>query len=487
MPLLPFPFALGSDKHPSQDVNNQNRMNVYTSPAGNFGRGDSQAANFVIMPTSGLGLLDAVGGSMVRAVIVAENDHVYAVVDNTVYLITINIGALTGVATSIGTVIGSATAPISWVDNRTQVMMVNGEDNWGYLINYQTDILTQITDVDFFGGDTVTFMDTYFLYNRPGTQQMFASQINDGSSWNALDTASAESLADNLVGLVMDKRELIAFGAKSIEFWYDAANASGFPFLPRPGEYYNVGCAAKLSILSIDNTVFFLDHRRYVSSLSNDNGLVILSTPSVKAEFASYTTVSDAQAYSFEENGQLMYILNFPTEGKTWAYDLLTQHWHERAYWDGSGSYTRHRANVVTKYQQYYIAGDYANGTLYIYHKNYYTDNGQMIRRNLRIPYLHNQNLLTTINSLYLHGEFGKGLTTGQGSDPQLMLRYSKDGGYTWSNERWKTLGALGNYNQRVTFYTLGTQREWLFEFTITDPIKFSLSELGFDLEVNNV
>lgn len=487
MSLISFPFATGSNKHPSVDVNNQRRINVYTSPAGDFGRGDSQSSNFVLMPTSGLNLLVATGGRLVRAIMVARNDHVYAVVDNTVYLVTVNMRTLTAIATSIGTVIGSATAPISWADNRTQIMMVNGEANWGYLINYSTDTLTQITDSDFVGGDTVTFMDTYFLYNQPGTQSMYASQINDGSSYNSLDTASAESKADDLTGLLMDSEELVAFGKKTIEFWYDAGNATGFPFSRRPGEYMNVGCSAKLSILSIDNMVLFLDHRRYVSALTSTSGLTVVSTPSLNAELAEYSVTSDAQAYEFSENGQLMYVLVFPTEGKVWAYDILTKHWHERHEWI-SGVWSRHCVNVCTKYndQGIYIAGDYLNGNLYVYHKDYKTNNSNVIRRYFTTPYLYNQDSLLGVNSLYLHGEFGKGLTTGQGDDPQIMMRYSADGGYGWSNELWETLGALGNYNQRVKWYRLGTQREYMFEFVITDPIDFSISQLGLDVEVND-
>jgi hypothetical protein len=58
--------------------------------------------------------------------------------------------------------------------------------------------------------------------------------------------------------------------------------------------------------------------------------------------------------------------------------------------------------------------------------------------------------------SLQIDFETGVGVYTGQGSDPQAMLRWSDDGGRTWSNTHTKTIGAIGNYKTRVKFDRLG-------------------------------
>jgi hypothetical protein len=499
MPVITFPLAGPTILNPSQSVNTQRKTNVFTATAGYVGRGDPKISSAymlpsvnVLLPSAGLQLLAATGGNVVRAIIILDNGLdlqgvIYVVVDLTVYLMTINTITLATTLTSIGTLDGNPTAPISWDYNPTQIVMVDGEKNWGWVITYSTNTLTKITSPNFVGGDTVVFMDTYFIYNQPGTQKMWASQINDGIDYNALDVASAESRADTVVGLVVDKEELIVLGTNSIEVWYDAANPTGFPFSIRPGEYYDVGCCAKNSIRNIDNVVFFVDHHRYLCSIDQTNGLTVLINPDIRNEWAKYSYVGDAFAFVFEDSGQLMYQITFPTANKTWVYDLITQDIHERGYWDGSGAYSRHRANVAAKYQNVYICGDYANGNIYAYSNNYFTDNGTSIRRLISTAFLHNEDLLTTINSLYLHGEFGRGLTTGQGNDPQVMLRWSNDGGFNWSNEIWESLGKGGEYIHRVKWYRLGTERQWKFEFVISDPIKFSLAELGIDIEVNNV
>jgi hypothetical protein len=65
----------------------------------------------------------------------------------------------------------------------------------------------------------------------------------------------------------------------------------------------------------------------------------------------------------------------------------------------------------------------------------------------------------------------GVGLNTGQGSDPQVMLRYSTDGGQNWSNELMRDAGAIGKTLSRVSFNSLGMGTDWAFEVSISDPV----------------
>lgn len=488
MPVISFPIATGAQLNPSQDANYQRKVNVFPVPAGDFGRGDTEANNMVLLPTAGLLEIAQAAGNIVREIINVNNQYIYAIVDNVVYNITFPSSPLSAVLTSIGTMTGNPSLELVWDNNRTQIMLVNGTALWGYVIDYIANTLTQVTPVNFLGGATVTQLDGYFITNQPGTQTMQVSALNDGLTWDALDVASAESKADNLIGVIADKGELIAIGGKTIEFWYDAANPSGFPFSKRPGEYYNIGCSARKTILSIDNTIFLVDHRRYFCALSSDGGLQVLSPPWFRKVLNSYTTVSDGYAYEFEDAGQLMYVVCFPSEGKCWAYDLSTQQLHERAYLaTGDVAYSRHRVSTCIKYNNYYLAGDYANGKIYIYSRDYKSDNGVLIRRLLTIPYFHALDALITINDLYIHGDFGHGSTIDPGSNPQIMLRYSSDGGHTWNTELFAPLGELGNYAKRLKFYRIGTEREWLFEISFAESVDFSLAELGLNIEVSNV
>ena len=65
-----------------------------------------------------------------------------------------------------------------------------------------------------------------------------------------------------------------------------------------------------------------------------------------------------------------------------------------------------------------------------------------------------------------------RSLPTGQGDDPQAMLRWSNDGGSTWSNEHWVSIGKIGRYQNRAIWRRLGWSRDRIFEVAITDPVK---------------
>lgn len=71
--------------------------------------------------------------------------------------------------------------------------------------------------------------------------------------------------------------------------------------------------------------------------------------------------------------------------------------------------------------------------------------------------------------------ETGVGLSTGQGSDPQIMVRWSDDGGHTWSNEHMVGIGAMGAYGTRAVLRRLGDARDRIYEVSGTDPVKIAL------------
>ena len=79
--------------------------------------------------------------------------------------------------------------------------------------------------------------------------------------------------------------------------------------------------------------------------------------------------------------------------------------------------------------------------------------------------------------------ETGVGLTIGQGSAPLMMLRYSNDGGHTWSNTKTQTVGAVGQYGSRCLFNRLGSGRNRVWEISMTDPVKFAVFGAIVDAE----
>ncbi len=462
----------GWEKHPSQDINNRTITNWFTMETGDGGRGSK-----VLMPRAGL--LPVISSDVGAVTVFNFDDRLYFAAGRNLYSMTLDMPAGTGTATLVGTL----RAPVYRFQaayNNLYAMFNNGD-----VLTFATNTLTHISDIDFAGAQTVTYMDGYFIYNEPGTSTVYASALNDPFTWTALDFANAEGAPDKLLAVIADKRELLMFGKRSVEVWADTANPLGFPFTRQDGAFINQGISAAFSLIQIDNTVVFLDDRRYVVALQGYD-LVVLSSTSIKNEFASYADVSDAYAYQLQERGHLFYIIVFPSADATWAFDMNTKLWHKRTFRTDGNLEERDRVHSCVKYDNYFIAGDRENGKVYLYTSSCYTDNGKPIRRSLKSPFYSDGFNYIGVSYVEMYGEFGKAPQTGQGSEPLLMLRYSNDGGYTWSNELTASLGAVGNYNKRLVFRALGTELEWQFELSFSESIPHSISQVSAQFDSGN-
>lgn len=374
----------------------------------------------------------------------------------------------------------SGTGQVSMADNGTQLFIASNPD--GYIFNMTTLIFAPITDVDFPGAVTVGYLDGYFVFNEPNSQRVWTTVLLDGSSVDPLDFASAEGSPDGLVSLIIDHREAWLFGTNSVEVWYDAANA-GFPLTRIQGAYNEIGCVAAYSVAKLDNGVFWLGgDARGEGIVYRTNGYTgqRVSTHAIEWQIQQYGDISDAIGYTYQQDGHAFYVLIFPSAGATWVYDVATDNWHERAAWV-NGAYTRHRSNCQMAFNHQVIVGDYNDGRIYAFDLETYSDDDQPQRwlRSWR-ALLQDQNTLvrTAQHSLQLDAETGVGLNNGQGDDPQAMLRWSDDGGHTWSNEHWSSMGAIGAYGTRTFWRRLGMTnklRDRVYEVSGTDPVKIAI------------
>jgi hypothetical protein len=412
------------------------------------------------------------------------NDIMYAVSGNTFYKVE-TYGRTRLKGTAIGTVTG--TGPVSMSDNGTQIFIACNPD--GFIYNTSTEVFAEITDPDFAGAVTVGYIDGYFVFNEPNSSRFWVTQLLDGTSVDPLDFASAEGDPDNLVSLIVDHREIWLFGTNSTEVWYDAGTAD-FPLQRIQGAFNEIGCAAPYSVAKVDNSVFWLgSDARGRGIVYRNNGYKgqRISTHAVEWQIQQYTDISDALAYSYQQDGHIFYVLIFPTANTTWVYDASTQAWHERAGWENS-EFTRHRSNCQVVYNNEIIVGDYENGNLYAFDLTDYADNGD-IQRWLRswraLPTGTNDLKRTSQHTLQIDCEAGVGIDVGQGSDPQMMLRWSDDGGHTWSNEHWMSMGKIGEYYCRAFARRMGMTlklRDRVYELSGTDPVKITI--MGAQLNV---
>jgi len=388
------------------------------------------------------------------------------------------LSGLTATPTLLGTV--SGTGPVSIADNGTQIFFAcNGPS---YIYNEVTNVFQQITDPDFPGALTVGYLDGYFVFTEPDSQRVWVTSIFEGTQIDALDFASAEGSPDGLVGLIVDHREAWLFGTDSVEVWYDAGLAD-FPLARIQGAFNEIGCVATFSIAKLDNGLFWLGtDARGQGIVYRANGYTgtRVSTHAVEYAIAQYGNLADAIAYTYQQEGHAFYVLTFPTGNATWVYDVATGAWHERAGWD-NGAFMRHRSNCQCNFGGNIVVGDYENGNIYRFNLDVFADNGgiqKWLRSWRALPTGQNDLKRTAHHSLQLDCQSGVGLNSGQGSDPQVMLRWSDDGGHTWSNEHWAPLGKIGQYFHRVFWRRLGMTlklRDRVYEVSGTDPVKIAI------------
>jgi hypothetical protein len=356
-------------------------------------------------------------------------------------------------------------------------MIVDGVK--GYILSETT--LTEIADTDFPTPSGLTYQDGYFIVSVDSSGQFYISASYDGTSWDALDYATAEAYPDNLRGVLSSTKELWLIGEKSYEIWYNSGSVD-FPFELIQGTAQRIGCAAKYSIAEHQSIVVWLDDKRSIRA-AFDYSAQIISDPNVDYHLAGYDKVDDAIAYMYRQEGHLFYVITFPSQSKTWVYDFSTKLWHTRA----SGIMDwRHPVSCYTYYDGKHIVGDYDTGKLYEYDLSKYTDNGSHVRR-IRTAQSVNQDRKNIFHhSLEVEFEGGVGLAVddpdlGTGADPQAMLEWSDDGGHTWSNEHWADIGKIGVYANRARWTRLGSSRDRIYRVTIADPVKCVI--LGANLE----
>ena len=368
------------------------------------------------------------------------------------------------------------------------------------------------SDGAFSGATVVDIVDNYFVYNDPNTQQWAASNVLSPITYG-LSYASKFTGPDNLISLVCDHGQVYLLGERTSEVWADVGTFP-FPFQRIPGSSSEHGISSPFSVSRLGNSFAYLaKNNRGQAEIVMMNGYFPqrISTHAVENTLVDQY-IGDAVAYTYQLEGHETYVISFPSLDLTWAYDIATQMWHKWLWVDNNNVYHRHRSNCSAFFQGIVLVGDWQNGQIYQLDPTNYTDNGNTIRRLRRAPHL-----VTDLQRQYFdefqiqfqpgvgttglsnqEGQFAQDpliiraaevltitpfeeLIIGQQANinaltvttnPQAMLRWSNDGGSTWSNEHWSNIGQLGKYQNRIIWRRLGWSRDRIFEVVVTDPIK---------------
>ena len=456
---MQIPFVGGSNVARSQSASAQRTVNLYLEM-----NDASPRAPLALYGMPGLVTQYTFSTESVRGV-VEMGGRTYWVAGNTVYCVN-----RAGAVTTLGT-IATTHGDVGIAQNGRQVAIVDGVAGW----IATSAALTLIADEDFPNGvKRVTSQDGYFIFAGDGSGRFYINQTpRNGEVYTGADFAEAEGSPDIAVTLISNNRVLWVLGTESIEFYENTGNPD-FPF--ERSAFVEQGCAAAASVAVMDNAVYWLGRSR------NGQGIVFkgdgitprrISNHSLETTIAGYSRIDDARAFCFQINGHSFYVLTFPSEDHTWAYDESTGLWVEWLWRDPEdNTLHRHRANCCVFTNGQHLVGDWAAGKVYALDQAAYTDDGAPIERMRITQYPDFAGPLHYAN-LELNMETGVGAV---GTDPKVMVSYWDDRAQRWSNEREKSIGSAGERGRRVRFAgSLGSGRNRIWRVRCTDPVKFAL------------
>lgn len=470
--MASFPLPVGSYRLPAPDASCRRLVNCYAQKAPPE-RPKNQPVILVRAP--GIAPFADTNEMEVRGLI-TMGGTLYACAGDKLYSVSESgtVTALTG-----DSITGNG--PVRMSTNGTHIAITPGNGD-GFTSDGST--VSKIADATFNDGDggaDPVFLDGYLVFRRRNSAQFFNTGINS-IAFNALDVASAEAYPGNLVALQVNNRELILLKADSTELWYNAGNPEGSPFARSPGGTREApGCAASMSVVNQDNAPVMLASDRTFRRL----GAVWerISQHGIESVLQRMSNVSDCYALPYTQEGHTFVAFTLPNAGRTLVIDFTTGEWHERESRINTVSIGRWRPSCIVQAYGQQIVGDSQSGKLGVLDPDTHEEWGepQVVSWTYQ-PVYADRNRVSHLR-LEIGIAAGRGLITGQGSDPLLTLHVSDDGGNTWRARPVRSLGKIGEYRKRVQYWNLGSSRERVYRCEVSDPIRLFVLDTQIEAE----
>lgn len=435
----------------------------------------------MLISVPGKRLLATIGTGPIRAGKPGNNGLLYLVSGKTAYSLD-----KTYTPTTLG-VLGSNNGAVSIIESPTQVGFVDGTGMWVWDKNALSWTATVPNTTSCTNPSAAAYQDGFCIVNSDDNQ-VYQTNYNDLSTMVSGSPATAnnafvQNSADNVVTVFDLKEEVWIFKPNDTEVWINQG-AAGFAFTPLQGVAIPVGCSAPASVAQLGSGIAWL------GASEQGNGIVYMSvgyqavpitTFALAQRFQSFGDLSGAVAWGYQQNLHYFYVITFPNQGESWCYDLMTKKWHQRAGF-ANGSLTRDAANCSMFYNNLNIIGDYQSGNLYALDNNVYTDNGvnrKWVRSWRALPSSMPQGMPMSFDYLQILME--SGITVPDGTDPQIMLRWSDDSGYTWTSPFQMPIGKTGEtawraVQNRLGGTTLGRGLDRIWEISGIDPVLIKIT-----------
>lgn len=418
-----------------------------------------------LLGTPGLSIFASCGNNPCRGGFVSStNGRCFFLNGNTLYEVKSN-----GDTTAVGSISLGGEDFVSFSENETHLAICNG--SLLYALEYSTNSFSEITVP--FSISFISNCDNFFVGLEKESGRFYVSAFDDITSWDALDFATAEGSPDALVAASSALGQLWLFGKKTIEVYHNTGSPV-FPFARVSGGSIMVGTESPFSIVPMDNSLFFVgksEHGGYsvyrVSGFSPKK----LSNEYVDRSIESVSDKTKLVAWAYQEEGRLYYALTGSDLQTTLVYDVGSQIWHERTFFDEFSGHTQHIANVCVNAFGKNLVGSRLDGKIYEMSLDYISDNGNKIIRERITESFSFEGRNARLHSLELELESGMGQPDWGSYEPKVMLSISYDRGKTWGQEILAEIGKSGEYNRRAIFRRLGVATEVAFKISVSDML----------------
>jgi hypothetical protein len=439
----------------------------------------SNAKKIGLAQTPGLTLLQSVDTFSCRGCF-HEDGRTFSVIGDTLYEIDIDANT----ATTIGTIADDG-MPVSVASNGRggeQLAIIGGGEL--KVFDFLTNTLGSAVALPLTNAPVqIGFLDGYGLLLERDSVRFWFSALEDFENWDALDFVARSQTSDHFIALAVLRDRVFALGSHTTEVYYDSGDADT-PFLPYPGALIREGIVGPWAWAIEGEALYWMAadaEGRARCVRATDVQAQKISTDAIDYALASYPRLDNVETLSYWQEGHGYVVWTCPTAetcGVTWAWDTKEEQWHQRRSWDSIvGRFYRWRVRGMCSTLKGLLCGDFETQDLYRLSLDAFTENGQIIRRVRRAPYLSAEATWLFLDQFELGVQMGTGLTTGQGSDPLLMLRLSRDGGQTWTPTITSRIGKIGEYGTRCTFRRLGRTRsdQLVIEVSQTDPVRLMI------------
>ena len=194
----------------------------------------------------------------------------------------------------------------------------------------------------------------------------------------------------------------------------------------------------------------------------------------LKAE-ANQGDIASVTALSFGIEGHVFYVINLPALSLSFAYDAQTKQWFQ---W---GTQTTAQAEpqiwqsgTCSGQGDALWAGSWNDGRLFLIDETNHSDDGVPIRVVIAGARWIEEGV-ERANNLAI--QMVRGVATSVVPDPLIQMRWSEDGGRTWTTWTQGALGQIGGYRWKASWHSLGLIKQpgREFEFAISDAVNVTL------------